>query len=302
MEKYIVYLTINLCNGKFYIGVHRTNPDVFDGYIGCGVYKQTQASEKYPFHTAVRKYGYNNFRRTTLRIFDTKEEAYEFEKQLVTQTVTSSKNCYNIQNGGYGGTGYTAKKIYQFDLKGNFIKEWDSIAAAQEALGLHHISDVCNGSRSMCGGFYWNYIKKFEYSPGIDQSKKVAQYTQSGKFLRTWDSLKEAQRSLGIYNINRAIKADILCGGYWWKFFNGDTSDISPKSQKKFSQLLNSKIEQIDLEGNVVKVWDNIEELHKNGFHRKYVRNVLKGNQNTYQGFSFKFIQDEDIVSTFNEN
>jgi hypothetical protein len=37
--KYIVYITINLCNGKFYIGVHKTNPDVFDGYIGNGIYR-----------------------------------------------------------------------------------------------------------------------------------------------------------------------------------------------------------------------------------------------------------------------
>ena len=64
--KYIVYITINLCNGYFYIGIHRTNPDVFDGYIGCGIYKQSQATLKTSFHKAVRKYGYNNFRRTTI--------------------------------------------------------------------------------------------------------------------------------------------------------------------------------------------------------------------------------------------
>jgi hypothetical protein len=41
--KYIVYLTTNLeskINGlnRIYVGVHETeNPEVFDGYIGCGV-------------------------------------------------------------------------------------------------------------------------------------------------------------------------------------------------------------------------------------------------------------------------
>ncbi len=34
---YIVYKTTNKINGKIYVGVHRTNPDIFDGYIGCGV-------------------------------------------------------------------------------------------------------------------------------------------------------------------------------------------------------------------------------------------------------------------------
>lgn len=37
--KYIVYKTTNLVNDFIYIGVHKTdNPDIFDGYIGCGVY------------------------------------------------------------------------------------------------------------------------------------------------------------------------------------------------------------------------------------------------------------------------
>ena len=35
--KNIFYITVNQLNGHFYFGVHLTNPDVFDGYIGCGV-------------------------------------------------------------------------------------------------------------------------------------------------------------------------------------------------------------------------------------------------------------------------
>lgn len=44
--KYIVYITINLCN----------------------------ATGDYPLHRAVRKYGYENFKRTTIKIFDDTEE------------------------------------------------------------------------------------------------------------------------------------------------------------------------------------------------------------------------------------
>ena len=37
--KYIVYKTTNLINNYIYIGVHKTqDPNIFDSYIGCGVY------------------------------------------------------------------------------------------------------------------------------------------------------------------------------------------------------------------------------------------------------------------------
>lgn len=43
--KYIVYKTTCLVNSKIYIGYHRTsNPEVFDGYLGCGLYKQHNES------------------------------------------------------------------------------------------------------------------------------------------------------------------------------------------------------------------------------------------------------------------
>ena len=59
--KYILYLTICLENNKIYIGVHKTeNPDIFDGYIGCGVRVGVPSSYNdgnTPFKKAVLKYG-----------------------------------------------------------------------------------------------------------------------------------------------------------------------------------------------------------------------------------------------------
>lgn len=301
MEKYIVYITINLCNGKFYIGVHKTNPDTFDGYIGCGIYRQNQAKENYPFHHAVKKYGYENFKRTILRVFDTQEEAYAFESELVTPTLLKSKNCYNIQNGGYGGTGYTSKMVYQFALNGNFIKKWNSVKEAASTLNITHIDGVCRGERDSAGGFYWSYTKKFNYMP-FNNCRQVAQYTPSGKFIRTWESEKEAQLELGIYNIHTAIKTGILCGGYQWKDYTGDNSDTTPLISKKgLRWAFISNINQYDTNMNLIKTWSNLEELERAGFKKQYVRNNIKGYQKTYKGYIFQ-LQDKDIVSTSSES
>lgn len=83
--KYIVYQVTNKINGKLYIGVHKTlNPDVFDGYIGNGVkIGYSLQNPKTVYQHALKKYGYDNFIRTTLFIYDTLEEAYIKEGELV---------------------------------------------------------------------------------------------------------------------------------------------------------------------------------------------------------------------------
>lgn len=127
--KYIFYITINKCNGKFYYGVHRTNPYVFDGYIGDGIYKQSDAVKNIAFHKAVRKHGYENFIRTTIKVFpDTdegKKQAFDLETLIVNETLLRSKNCYNTALGGKGGNNVKFnKRIYVFALNGNYLRSF----------------------------------------------------------------------------------------------------------------------------------------------------------------------------------
>jgi len=51
------------------------------------------------------------------------------------------------------------KIILQYDLNGNFIKEWSSIAEIKRVLNIHpgHIPDVCKGRRNHAFGFVWKY-------------------------------------------------------------------------------------------------------------------------------------------------
>ena len=74
--KYIVYLTTNIKNQHIYVGIHKTeDPNIFDGYIGNGInrfYPTTMYNSNAPFCLAVQKYGFDNFRRSTIKIFNTK--------------------------------------------------------------------------------------------------------------------------------------------------------------------------------------------------------------------------------------
>lgn len=52
------------------------------------------------------------------------------------------------------------KIILQFDLEGNFIKEWPSISKATEVLHINNIIAVCKGKTKHAGGFIWKYKKE----------------------------------------------------------------------------------------------------------------------------------------------
>ena len=111
------YKTTNMINGKFYYGV-RTTDNLNDGYIGCGVYSQDSAEARSikngkGFILAVKKYGYENFKKEIISFYDTKEEAYEKEIEIVNEKMVNNPNCYNISLGGM-----TCKKVSKFERHG----------------------------------------------------------------------------------------------------------------------------------------------------------------------------------------
>lgn len=87
---YTVYRTTNIQNGKYYIGVHKTD-DPYDSYLGSG-----RAIEE-----AIRKYGRNSFTKEILLITESKDEAYKREADLTVDFNTNSN--YNMRRGGVGG-------------------------------------------------------------------------------------------------------------------------------------------------------------------------------------------------------
>lgn len=88
---YTIYKTTNILNGKYYIGMHRTN-ELEDGYIGSGK----------TLKKAIEKYGIENFTKEILHVFDNEQDMKDKEKELV----IISEETYNLCEGGHGGFGY----------------------------------------------------------------------------------------------------------------------------------------------------------------------------------------------------
>ena len=302
--KYIVYITINLCNGKFYIGVHRTNPNTFDGYIGCGIYRASQATKDYVLHKAVRKYGYENFKRTIIKIFPDNEEgrkqAFELEAILVNETLLKSKSTYNTALGGRE-TENLMKTVYMFDLNGNYLRSFKSAREAAAYIQPDNqdnaraaIKNNCLGTTSSSYGYFWSYTKEFTYKN--ECMKEVAQYTINGKFLRTFKSITEAEVALSLNNITQAIYKKGSAGGYQWRYFEGDTSDIPTLVNVKTKNLF-LPIIMFDKSGKIIKKFDCVKQCISEypELSASQINRVLNKTIKSHKGYTFKY-QDDDIV------
>jgi len=101
---YTIYKITNNIDGKFYIGMHKTD-NLEDGYMGSGKL----------ICRAIKKHGRVNFTKEILHVFDNEEDMKNKEKELV----ILSEQSYNLCEGGQGGFGY----INSNKLSGGCVSE-----------------------------------------------------------------------------------------------------------------------------------------------------------------------------------
>ena len=98
----------------------------------------------------------------------------------------------------------TSKSIEQYDLNGNFIKEWDSLAKASRELNISRgtLCSCIKGQVKSCGGYQWKYkdrdknINKYNSKIVI---RKVVQLDLNNNVINIYDNLHEAKRCTGIF-------------------------------------------------------------------------------------------------------
>jgi len=91
MKHYVVYKITNLLNNKIYIGCHQTS-NLDDGYMGSGT----------RIRQAIEKHGVENFKKEFLHIFESAEEMFAKEAEIVNEEFLYRDDVYNLTTGGNG--------------------------------------------------------------------------------------------------------------------------------------------------------------------------------------------------------
>lgn len=217
--KYIVYKTTCLINNKIYIGKHQTeDPKKFDGYLGNSVWINKTDKIKnpeFPFHFAVKKYGFKNFIRETLFVFDNEEDAFSKEAEIVNEEFIKLDSNYNVVVGGK----HLPRTIYRFNFKGELLERFDNVYIAAESVKRNYtnINDAILNKRT-CASSLWaskDSININDYK--ITETYNYHVYDSDGYYVTSFDSNEECISFLNTNrgNLTRAIKLQNKISGYF---------------------------------------------------------------------------------------
>lgn len=120
------------------------------------------------------------------------------------------------------------KKVFQYSLDGEFIKEWGSSVDAGLELNITHsnITKVCKGVRKKAGDFIWSYdkIEVKEYlRKELKTKKSVLQLNVKNEIVNEFESVSDAARTLNIVigSIINCLKGrSKSAGGFKWEYKN----------------------------------------------------------------------------------
>lgn len=124
---YTIYKITNKINGKIYIGI--TTKSIEERFAR---HVNSAEKSKYRIHTAIRKYGRDNFVIETLSVVSSQEEANELEIKLIQELNATDYNIgYNMAIGGAGKSLLVSEET-RAKLKVSIQKSRDNMTLEQK--------------------------------------------------------------------------------------------------------------------------------------------------------------------------
>ena len=190
-----IYKIWNDVNDKIYIGLTTQTPKKrFLQHLKA--HRKTKNENISRFDKVIGEIGEDNFHYTVIKFLSDDNKNHliimlkKFEKYYIKKYKTNNNLYgYNISAGGDDFKIY-GKPVWQYDLDGNFIREYPTAVEAADATGTHRadICHCCRNERSVTvGGYYWSYKGKKYRTDTYRMNRKVNVYDLDGNYIKTYD-------------------------------------------------------------------------------------------------------------------
>ncbi len=204
-----VVLNVDMNNKQYYVsnlgrfknsyGVIMSNYKVNDnGYIRVYIYNKT-----YTLHRLVALAFIENI--------ENKEQVNHIDGNKLNNSVSNLEWVTNTENQIHKfkiglGNNYT-RKITQYDLQMNKIKDFNSIIEASKELNIakSNIRGVITNYRKSAGGFIFKYLEDNNHYDIVipnNRNRKVIQYDLDMNIIKIFNSIIEASKELNIHKNN----------------------------------------------------------------------------------------------------
>lgn len=201
-----------------------------------------------------------------------------------------------------------SKPVCQIDFEGNIVKVWPSLTSILEHFNCYSqkIRKSITDPTVSAYGFLWEFesnkdnipqrVQQFLNRPeAIVNGIKVKQYSMDGEYIKTFPSMIEASRKVGIERtaIQKAIKNKYTSGGYVW-VLEGE-EDLVPKiiaNHKEKYDYKKKPVKQYDKDGNYIQTFKSSREAARAlGDENKYrsIARTCQGYQQTCFGYKWSY-------------
>jgi group I intron endonuclease len=203
------------------------------------------------------------------------------------------------------------RRILQFDKSCVLIKKWDSVSDASrffKCAKANLYSALKRKAKTSCG-YIWryeddcddisNYVfieRNIKCGAESHNAVKINQYKEDGTFIKTWDCIQDASN---YYNVASKSIGSVLdeskhrkCKGFQWRRYDEfkDCYDIEKWENKYTSSHCMKKVEQYDLENNLVCIYCSIKEAsNRTKINESSISGVCRGKQKTAGGYIWKY-------------
>lgn len=218
---------------------------------------------------------------------------------------------YNVENNHL----YTP--IYQYDLDGNFIKEWTKQKDAIEQYGIT-IRTCAYGQGRTAHGYRWSLVKLDKLPPlppiehpkthirrkplperspnaKYENSQPVCRFDLDGNLVRTYNNVASIDdidvNFETIYGLCAKKNSNHVYRGYVWTWYKNINSDYVQSIIDSYRKI-HQQIIQYDINGNYVATFDTMTSVTESGYNWVNVSHVCRGIRVLANGYQWRYAWD----------